>query len=105
MFLFVVLLAVFLGIMTMAVILPFKPDLIKVTEKFICAKNEKMEIFTSVAGHHLPGERSIEIYCTEGARKRDVKLKTLLLCFILSSVAMLPFSYLIITFGARLIGE
>lgn len=82
----------FLGIMLMAIVLPLKPDALKVVGKFVCKNDEKMEVPTSVASYHQPGERSIEIYCNNYGKRRDVKGKTLLLSFLFSSAAMIPFS-------------
>src|SRR5262245_27165172 len=82
--------ALFLGIMLIAVIMPFKPDALKIFGKFVCSGDEKIEILTSVASYHQPGERSISIYCNDYGKRRSVKGKTLLLSFLLSFLVMLP---------------
>jgi hypothetical protein len=88
--------AFFLGIMLIAVILPIKPDSLRIFGKFVCTGEEKMEVSTSVASYHQPGERSIEIYCSDYGKRRRVKGKTLLLSFGLSSALMLPVAALIV---------
>ena len=88
--------AAFLAIMLWTVLLPLKPDSLKVFGKLVCRKNEKMEILTSVASYHQPGEKSIEIYCSDYGKRRDVKGKTFLFAFLLAFVLMLPVSAVIV---------
>ena len=86
----------FLGIMLMTIVLPVKPDALKIVGKLICSKDEKMEVLMSVASHHQPGERSIEIYCNNYGKRRGVQGKTLFLSFLFSSAVMLPFAAMIL---------
>lgn len=88
--------AIVLSIMLWAVILPFKPDSVKIVGKFVCKPNEKMEVSTSNASYHQRGERSIEIYCNDYGNKRLVNGKTFLFAFLFSFVLMLPFAVLIV---------
>lgn len=88
--------SVFLSIMLLAIILPFKPDALKVFGKFVCKGDEKIEILTSVASYHQPGERSIEIYCNDYGKRRSVKGKVLLLSVLLGFLITLPLSFLIV---------
>ncbi|HQU85690.1 MAG TPA: hypothetical protein PKY59_21320 [Pyrinomonadaceae bacterium] len=88
--------AVVLSIMFWAVILPFKPESVKIVGKFVCKPNEKMEVSTSNASYHQRGERSIQIYCNDYGNKRLVNGKTFLFAFLFSFVLMLPFSFIIV---------
>lgn len=85
-----------LGIMLVAIVLPFKPEALKIVSKFVCSKDEKMEVLTSVASYHQPGERSIEIYCNNYGKRRSVKGKVLILSLLFSSAVMIPFVLAII---------
>lgn len=105
MFLLVFGLAAFFAIMILAVLLPLKPDALKAAKFLVCANDEEIEISTSVSSYHQPGERSIEIYCKGYGKKRDVKLKTLLMSFLVSFAAALPFSFLIVSLAARFFAE
>ena len=86
----------FLGIMLIAVILPFKPDSLKIFGNLVCKNDEKIEILTSVASYHHPGEKSISIYCNDYGKRRSVKGKVLLLSFLSSFIIALPFATLIV---------
>lgn len=86
----------FLGIMFWSVILPFKPDSLKIFGKLVCKNDEKIEIVTSVASYHQPGEKSISIYCNDYGKRRSVKGKVLLLGFISSFFIALPFAIIIV---------
>jgi hypothetical protein len=86
----------FLSMMLWTVILPFKPDTLKIFGKFVCQNDEKIEILTSVASYHQPGERSIEIYCNDYGKRRSVKGKVLLLSFLSGFLITLPLSFLIV---------
>lgn len=96
--------AAFLGIMLMTIILPFKPDALKICGKFVCSGDEKMEILTSTASYHRPGERSISIYCNDYGKRRSVKGKTLLLSFLFSFVVMLPVAGVIVVLIYKFFG-
>lgn len=88
--------SVFLSIMLLAIVLPFKPDSLKVFGKFVCKADEKIEVLTSVASYHQPGEKSISIYCNDYGKRRSVKGKVLLLSVLLAFLITLPISFLIV---------
>jgi hypothetical protein len=90
MILVIFIVAVVLTALFWAVLLPFKPESLKVFERFVCRKDEKMEVSTSVANHHQPGEKSLEIYCRDYGKSRLVNGKTLSLAFLLSFVLTFP---------------
>lgn len=88
--------AAFLAVVLWSVLLPFKPDSLKVFQKIICRKDEKMEILTSAASYHQPGERSIEIYCNNYGNRRLVNGKTFFFAFLLAFVLLLPAAAVIV---------
>jgi len=82
--------AAFLAVMLWTILLPVKPDSLKIFGRLVCRPDEKMEILTSHASYHQPGENSIEIYCNKYGNRRLVNGKTFLFAFIFSFVVMLP---------------
>jgi len=88
--------AAFMATMFLALVINLKSDSLKLLEKIVCRGDEKMEIAKSVASHHQPGEKSLEIYCNNYGKKRLVNGRTLFLAFGCTFIFMLPFSMIIV---------
>lgn len=96
-------LSVLLAVLLLAILLSLKPDALKVLRPLVCRKDEKMEILFSVASHHQPSEKSIEIYCDNYGRRRLVNGKTLLFAVLFSFVLMPPGSITIVVLVDKLL--
>lgn len=55
--------AVWLAVMGLAVVLPLRPGVLSVTQKFVCPPGCEMRVRTSVASYHRLGERGLVVEC------------------------------------------
>lgn len=105
MILWILLVAIFLAVMLGMIVLQIKPHSLKMFEKIVCSKDEKMEISFSHLSHHQQGERAIGIYCNNYGKRRSVTAKSLLLFLLLGFLLMIPVSFLIVKTVAGFLGE
>jgi hypothetical protein len=53
--------AIWLAFILMAILLPIKPDVLKITEKLVCPEGSELIIQTAVYSYHRPGQKALEI--------------------------------------------
>jgi hypothetical protein len=53
--------AIWLAFILMAILLPIKPDVLRITEKLSCPEGSELIIQTVVYSYHRPGQRALEI--------------------------------------------
>jgi|GEM_PF-4482395 len=54
--------AAWLAFIALAIILPIKPNLLKITKKIVCQEDSELIIQTAVYTYHRPGQKALEIY-------------------------------------------
>ncbi len=69
--------ALWLGTMLFAALLPASPKIVKITRPLVCPPGTEMEVRTFSASYHRPGERGIEIYAVGPGGQKNVKGRAL----------------------------
>ena len=87
--------AVWLAIMGLAVALPIRPNIVRITERFVCPPGTEMKVETYVYSYHRPGERAIGIYYLDpDGVTHNVKVKALLTLWGIFFIVSLPVAVL-----------
>jgi hypothetical protein len=73
--------SVWLALMTLAVTLPFRPQVLHMTKKWVCPPGCEMRIRTNTASYHRPGEKGLSIECIYPAALSSVTCGKLLAAF------------------------
>jgi uncharacterized membrane protein YccF (DUF307 family) len=53
--------AIWISFMTLAIILPVRPNVLRMTRGLVCPKGSEMIIQTAVYSYHRPGQKALEI--------------------------------------------
>lgn len=87
--------SLWLGLMGMTFALPVRPNIVRITKRFVCPPGTEMQVETYVYPYHRPGERAIGVYAVSanGART-SVKAKAMIALVLMFSVAALPVTIL-----------
>lgn len=71
--------ALWLSLMVLAVILPIRPDAVRITERLVCPADTKMDVRTEVYSYHHPGQKAVVVnYRGSDGMIHDVKVKAIL---------------------------
>ena len=74
-------LAIFFSLMGIAVVIPIYPNIIRITESFVCPPGMKMNVEKVKLSYHRPSEKGIIVSCHGHGEIRYVKAKAkALLC-------------------------
>ena len=57
--------ALWLALMGLAVVLPLRPGVLRITRKIVCPPGCEIRVGTSVASYHRPGERGLFVECVD----------------------------------------
>jgi len=87
--------AIWLSLMVLAVILPIRPGIVRITGPFVCPSGSKMEVDTPVYSYHRPGEKAIIIRCMGPGIVKNVKIRALLVFWFLCLLVSLPVTVLL----------
>ena len=89
--------ALWCGVMGMAIVLPINPNVLQIVKPFVCPRGSRMEVKTYVYPYHRPGEKAISIYCIprEG-EPYSIKIRALVALVLLFTIIALPFVIFIV---------
>ncbi|MBN2005501.1 MAG: hypothetical protein JXA21_19235 [Anaerolineae bacterium] len=82
--------ALYLSMMAFAVALPIRPEIVRVTERFVCPAGARMEVNPAKLGYHRPGERGIVVKCYGQGKTEYVNARALLYLWAIFLVPSLP---------------
>ena len=88
--------AFFLSLMALAVALNIRPDIVRITERFVCPAGTKMEVEVI---HHQPDQpraRQIVVTCRGQGKPEYVNAKALLSLWFIFFVASLPVATVVV---------
>jgi len=80
--------SLWLSAMVLAAIIPLRPGALRLVAPLVCRKGERMEITTTKASYHRPGERGLVIECVSNSARRRVVFKTVFAAWAGLSVAL-----------------
>lgn len=83
-------LAIFLSLIGIAVVIPIYPNIIRITESFVCPPGMKMKVEKVKLSYHRPGEKGIIVSCHGHGETIYVKAKALLCLWVIFFVFSLP---------------
>jgi hypothetical protein len=83
-------LAVFFSLIGIAILIPIYPNIIRITESFVCPPGSKMEVQKVKLSYHRPGEKGIIVSCHSDGETLYVKGKALLCLWFLFFLISLP---------------
>jgi hypothetical protein len=92
----------FLGTMLLAVLLPFKPDVLRLVTPLVCPPGTRMEIQTFQANPYRPGERGLAVYAVGPAGSVDIKNRTLIAFWGVCCLVTLPLALYLADWIVRL---
>lgn len=85
--------SVWLAGMALAIVLPTKPSIVKITEKLVCPPETKLQVKTEVYSYHRPGQHAVHIFYTdEAGSDHNINGRALFALFMLFFTASLPFA-------------
>lgn len=61
--LIIIVTAIWLALMALAICVPYRPQVIKLTRRWVCPPGSEMRIESSVASYHRPGEKGLIVEC------------------------------------------
>ena len=82
----------FVPTMVFIIILPLKPEVVLITQRFVCPPDRKMEVQTMRHTYHRPGERAIVVTCCGSGEPKIVNRKALWILWLIFFVLSLPVS-------------
>jgi hypothetical protein len=89
--------AIWLTFMMIAILLPLKPNILKITEKIVCPEGSKLIIQTAVYSYHKPGQRALEIYSKDNSGiVKNAGLKVISIFWMMLFVVNLPVSIILV---------
>ncbi|MBL7129535.1 MAG: hypothetical protein ISS16_11205 [Ignavibacteria bacterium] len=83
-------LAIFFSLMGIAIVIPIYPNIIRITESFVCPPGMKMKVEKVKLSYHRPSEKGIIVSCHGHGETRYVKAKALLYLWLIFFVFSLP---------------
>ena len=90
--------AIWLTFMMMAILLPLKPGILKITEKIVCPEGTELIIQTAVHSYHRSGQRALEIYSRDNnGIVKNVGFKVISIFLMILFVMNLPISIILVT--------
>ena len=87
--------AFFLSMMAFAIILPIKPTVVQITERFVCERGSKMDVQIVKHSYHRPGERGIVVTCRGNGESKYVNAKAFLTLWLLFFIGSLPIAIVV----------
>ena len=93
--------AFFLSLMAFAVVLNIRPDIVRITERFVCPAGTEMEVDVL---HHQPDQpwaRQIVVTCKRWGKTEWANAKALLSLWFLFLVASLPVAAVVVVLVSR----
>jgi hypothetical protein len=89
--------AFWLAFILMAIVLPIKPDAVKITEKLVCPEGNELIIQTAAYSYHRPGQRALEIsYRDKNGTIKNAMLKVMAIFWMMLFVISLPITLLLV---------
>lgn len=85
--------AIFLAFITLAILIPLRPNTFLITERFVCPKGTKMKVQTTTSTYHRDGERGLVITCQGKGQTRYVNGRAFLVIWLISFLISLPIAY------------
>jgi len=82
--------ALFLSLMALAIALPLRPDILRVTERFVCPAGARMDVTLTKSSYHRPGESGLVVTCRGQGKDEYVNARALLYLWLLFFVVALP---------------
>lgn len=83
-------LAIFVSLMGFAIAIPVYPNIIRITESFVCPPGMKIKVEKVKLNYHRPSEKGIIVSCHGHGETRYVKTKALLYLWLIFFVFSLP---------------
>ena len=82
--------ALFLSLMAAALAVPFRPEVLRLTQRCVCPAGAWMRVEVSKASYHRPGERGLVVTCVGRGDPRSVTGKAFLWLWVLFFAVALP---------------
>jgi hypothetical protein len=90
--------SIWLAFMMLAIVLPLKPNILKITKKIACQKGSELIIQTAVYSYHRSGQRALEIYTKDkNGIVKSAGLKVIFIFWIMLFAVSLPISIILVT--------
>jgi hypothetical protein len=83
-------LAIFVSLMGLAIAIPVYPNIIRITESFVCPPGMKMKVEKVKLSYHRPSEKGIIVSCHGHGETRYVRTKALLYLWLIFFLFSLP---------------
>lgn len=83
-------LAIFLATIALAILLPLRPSVLKITQPFVCPKDTHMKIQTTTATYHRDGEKGLIVTCQGQGQTHHVNSRAYLTLWLISFILTLP---------------
>jgi hypothetical protein len=87
--------AFFLSSMAFGIAIRFRPNIVLITERFVCSAGAKMEVELVKLSYHRPGEKGIVVSCTGQGETQYVNAKALPCLWFIFFVGALPVATLL----------
>jgi hypothetical protein len=99
-----ILVGLWLGTTAMAVVLSMSPGFVRIVRPLACPSGSEMIVESGTDGTRRPDERTIRVYCVHADGERhDVKLRALLVLWVLFVVLSMPAAAAVVFWGFRVI--
>ena len=91
----------FLSLMAFAVALNIRPDIVRITERFVCPAGSEMEVDIVHYDPQQPRAREIVVTCRGRGKTEYVNAKALLSLWFIFFVASLPVATVVVMLASR----
>jgi len=82
--------AFFLSIMAVAIALPLRPSIVRITARFVCPTSTTMKVQTTSLNTHRPSTQRLVVTCQGGGKTLYVNAKAFLWLWMMFFVAAAP---------------
>lgn len=93
--------ALFLSLIALAVVLPIRPGIVRVTERLVCPAGTRMEVEMVRHSYHRSGERGIVVRCRGQGRTEQVNGRALVALWLIFYLASLPVAAVVVVLVNR----
>lgn len=87
--------ALWLGLMALALLVSLRPAVLRVTQALVCPPGVDMQVEKHAYSYHRPGEGALVVYYLDQNHLRhDIKMRALLAFWLVCTIPALPIAYL-----------